>query len=289
MAEKVIRLAIPNKGRIAEPVRELIEKSGLHIRSTGDRLLLAKTVDPHVEIIFARPIDIPGYVSAGIADLGITGQDMVKERRAEVRELLDLGLGRANLVLAVMEESSVKSAADLEGARIATEFPEMTRDYFREIGVNVTVVQVSGACEATPHLGIADAIADLSSSGATLETNHLRVIGTLFPTSTVLVANLTSFASCRPKIDELTLAFESVVRARGQCYLMMNVARDSLPVVRDLLPGLSGPTVMDVASSGDLVAVHAVVGEERIYTLINQLRLAGARDILVLSVERMVR
>ncbi len=289
MAEKVIRLAIPNKGRIAEPVRELIEKSGLHIRSTGDRLLLAKTVDPHVEIIFARPIDIPGYVSAGIADLGITGQDMIKERRAEVRELLDLGFGRANLVLAVMEESSVKSAVDLEGARIATEFPEMTRDYFREIGVNVTVVQVSGACEATPHLGIADAIADLSSSGATLETNHLRVIGTLFPTSTVLVANPGSFASCRPKIDELTLAFESVVRARGQCYLMMNVARDSLPVVRDLLPGLSGPTVMDVASSGGLVAVHAVVGEERIYTLINQLRLAGARDILVLSVERMVR
>lgn len=289
MTDRILRLAIPNKGRIAGPIMELIEKSGLHIRSAGDRRLLAKTVDPHVDIIFARPIDIPGYVSAGVADLGITGQDMVRERGAGVCELLDLGLGKAALVLAVPEESPVREVRDLAGARIATEFPSITTDFFSGHNVPVTVVQVSGACEATPHLGIADAIVDLSSSGATLETNHLRVIEPVFRTCTVLISNHESYDHCREKIEELRLAFESVVRARGQCYLMMNVGRDRLPAVRDLIPGLSGPTIMDVASRENMVAVHVVVREERVYTLINQLRIAGARDILVLSIERMVR
>ncbi|MCT8337994.1 ATP phosphoribosyltransferase [Methanoculleus sp. Afa-1] len=286
----LVRLAIPNKGRIAGPINELIEKSGLHLAEGGsDRRLITRTRDPNVEILFARPIDIPEYVASGVADLGITGKDMVMERGSVVEEVLDLQTGKATLVVAVPEESDVETVADLAGAKVATEFPAITRAFFDRHNVAVTIVTVGGACEATPHLGIADAIVDLSSSGTTLRTNHLRVIDEVLTSTTVLVANPASLTAKREKIDELVLALESVIRAKGQCYLMMNVHRSALADVREVLPGLSGPTVMEVASDQNLVAVHAVVKEERVYQLINQVKRAGAKDILVMPIERIIR
>jgi ATP phosphoribosyltransferase len=286
----VVRLAIPNKGRIAGPVMDLVEKSGLHLAEAGsERRLITRPLDPHVEILFARPVDIPEYVATGAADLGITGHDMVIEREADCEEILDLQIGRAKLVLAVREDSAVKTGKQLAGKKVATEFPVITRTYFERLGVKVNVILVGGACEATPHLGIADAIVDLSSSGTTLKTNRLRVIDEVLVTSTHLIANRESLRKKKEKIDEIHLALESVIRAKGQCYLMMNVKRASLTAVKKVLPGLSGPTVMDVASSEGLVAVHAVVSEERVYMLINQLRRAGAKDILVMAIQRMIR
>jgi ATP phosphoribosyltransferase len=286
----IVRLALPNKGRIAAPVMELVEKSGLHLPETGgERRLITKTLDPHVEILFARPADIPEYVATGAADLGITGRDMVIERGSDVKDLLDLQSGRAKLVCAVLEDAAIRSVYELEGAKVATEFPAITRDFFKKQGISVNVVLVGGACEATPHLGIADAIVDLSSSGTTLKTNRLRVLADVLETSTHLIANRESLRTKKEKIDEILLAIESVVRARGQCYLMMNVKRTALEAVKNVLPSLSGPTVMDVASKEDLVAVHAVVNEERVYTLINALRRAGAKDILVMAIQRMIR
>ncbi|RXE55997.1 ATP phosphoribosyltransferase [Methanoculleus taiwanensis] len=287
--EYTIRLAMPNKGRIAQPINELIEKSGLHMLDGGERRLITRTHDPHVEILFARPIDIPEYVANGVADIGITGKDMVMERNADVAELLDLQMGRATLVVAVPEESAVGSVGDLAGARVATEFPGITKSFFEQHGIKVSIVTVGGACEATPHLGIADAIVDLSSSGTTLKTNHLRVIDEILASSTILIANKNSMQEKREKIDELVLALESVIRAKGQCYLMMNVHRSAVEDVKNVLPGLGGPTVMDVASSDNVVAVHAVVREERVYQLINQLKRAGAKDILVMPIDRMIR
>ncbi|HVP94125.1 MAG TPA: ATP phosphoribosyltransferase [Methanoregulaceae archaeon] len=285
----IIRLAIPNKGRISQPVMELMEKSGLHLLDSGQRRLISRTPDPHIEVLFARPVDIPEYVATGSADLGITGRDLVAERGSQVDQLLDLGVGKATLVLAVGEESPAKSVQDLAGAKIATEFPSITRSYFKRHKIPVDIVQVGGACEATPYLGIADAIVDLSSSGDTLRSNRLRILDEVLKTSTVLIANPVSAHEKSEKIEEVVLALESVIHARGQCYLMMNVKRSSLENVRSVLPGLSGPTVMEVASLEDLVAVHAVVAEERVYQLINLLKRAGAKDILVMSIERMIR
>jgi ATP phosphoribosyltransferase len=284
----ILRLAIPNKGRIAEPIADLIEKSGLHILGGGERQLIAKTVDPHIEILYVRPIDIPEYVTQGVADIGITGLDMVAERGSDVLELLDLKMGRARLVVAVPEDSDYSDISDLSGKKIATEFPGITRSYFRDRGIDISIVSVSGACEAAPQLGIADAIVDLTSSGTTLKTNHLVILSEVFSSSTWLIANKDSSRRYREKIDEITLALESVLRAKGQCYLMMNVRRERLDEIRSMLPGLSGPTVMDVASEQNLVAVHAVVSEERVYQLINTVKRAGAKDILVMDVQRMI-
>ncbi len=285
----IVRLAIPNKGRISGPVNDLIEKSGIRLINGGERRLIARTRDPNVEILFARPIDIPEYVASGVADLGITGRDMVMERGSAVEQILDLQIGSATLVVAVPEESDIETVADLDGAKVATEFPSITRSFFETRGLTIMIVTVGGACEVTPHLGIADAIVDLSSSGTTLRTNHLRDIEEVLTSTTILVANASALANKREKIDELVLALESVIRAKGECYLMMNVHRGALADVREVLPGLSGPTVMDVASDENLVAVHAVVKEDRVYQLINQLKLAGAKDILVMPIERIIR
>lgn len=283
-----IRLAIPNKGRISEPINELMTKSGIHIRSSGSRQLVSKTIDPQIEILFVRPIDIPEYVSKGVADMGITGLDMVAERRADVEAVLDLKFGTAKLVIAVPENSPVKFVSDMNSMRVATEFPNICEDYFKKNNIDVNIIEVSGACEATPELGIADAIADLTSSGTTLEINKLRVVGEILKSSTNVIVNKKSHVEKKEKIEEILLAFESVIAAKEMSYLMLNVERAKLDEIKTLIPGLGGPTVMEIAGS-DSVSVHAVVPSAGIYKLVNLLKRAGAHDLLVTEITRMVR
>ena len=206
----------------------------------------------------------------------------------DVAVMLDLNLVSARLVRAGPEKSPVQSVQDLAGMRIATEFPGICKKFFAEAGVDVTLIEVSGACEAAPQLGVADAIVDLTSSGTTLEINKLRIVSEILSSTTNVIANHESLATKHEKIEEILLAFESVIAAKGQCYLMLNVDTSKLDDVRSLIPGLGGPTIMDIAGSG-AVAVHAVVPHVRVYQLINQLKRAGARDILVLDITRMVR
>lgn len=217
--------------------------------------------------------------------------DLITERGANVEALLDLKFGRANLVLAVPEDSDFEKAQDLEGKKVATEFPEITRRYFEKLGVNVNVIKVSGACEMTPHVGIADAIVDISSSGTTLLINHLKAIDTAFSSTVYLIANKESLRT-KEKILDIKTAFESVLNAKKKRYLMMNVPESSLQAVKEVLPGMSGPTVMKVESSKfseeSILAVHAVVDADLIFTIVNRLKKVGARDVLVVPIERIM-
>ena len=288
----MIRIAIPNKGRLYEPTISIFKDAGLPISGGAEsRKLFAKTTDPDIHILFARAADIPEYVQDGAADVGITGMDLITERGANVEALLDLKFGRANLVLAVPEDSDFEKAQDLEGKKVATEFPEITRRYFEKLGVNVNVIKVSGACEMTPHVGIADAIVDISSSGTTLLINHLKAIDMAFSSTVYLIANKESLRT-KEKILDIKTAFESVLNAKKKRYLMMNVPESSLQAVKEVLPGMSGPTVMKVESSKfseeSILAVHAVVDADLIFTIVNRLKKVGARDVLVVTIERIM-
>jgi ATP phosphoribosyltransferase len=288
----MIRIAIPNKGRLYEPTISIFKDAGLPISGGAEsRKLFAKTTDPDIHILFARAADIPEYVQDGAADVGITGVDLITERGADVETLLDLKFGRANLVLAVPEDSDFEKAQDLEGKKVATEFPEITRQYFEKLGVNVNVIKVSGACEMTPHVGIADAIVDISSSGTTLLINHLKAIDTAFSSTVALIANKESLRT-KEKILDIKTAFESVLNAKKKRYLMMNVPESSLQAVKEVLPGMSGPTVMKVESSKfseeSILAVHAVVDADIIFSIVNKLKKVGARDVLVVPIERIM-
>jgi len=283
----MIRIAIPNKGRLHDPTVSLFKEAGLPVLEGATRKLFAKTTDPDITFLFARAADIPEYVQDGAADVGITGLDLISETGADVDVILDLKFGRAKLVLAVPDDSPIVSPQDLNGMRVATEFPNITKRYFEELGVNIEIVKVSGACEMTPHVGIADAIVDISSSGTTLLTNHLKVIEDVFSSSVRLITNRESAAE-KEKIQYIKTALESVLHAKGKRYLMMNVPADKLDAVKAVLPGLAGPTVMKVESDDSILAVHAVIDSDVIFSTVSKLKDVGACGILVVPIERMM-
>ena len=280
-----MRIAVPNKGRLHDPALKLLERAGLHVENGADRKLYADTVDPDVSVLFARAADIPEYVADGAAALGVTGLDQVRESEAELVDLLDLEFGACRLVLAAPEESAVASPEELAGGTVATEFPRITRAYFDGIGINPEIVEVSGATELTPHVDIADAIVDITSTGTTLRMNRLEEIAEVLDSSVRLFAN--PDVADDPKVRQVRTAFQSVLDADGKRYLLMNVPEDALEDVEDVIPGMGGPTVMDVAGANAL-AVHVVVNEREVFEVIPKLKAAGASDILVTEIERLV-
>ena len=279
-----MRIAVPNKGRLHEPTIDLLERAGLHLVDGADRKLYAQTADPDVTVLFVRTGDIPAYVADGTADVGITGYDQVRESGAELSELLDLSYGSCRIVLAAPEDDDIERVADLEGGTVATEFPRVTREYFDKQGVDVEIVEVSGATELTPLVDIADGIADISSTGTTLRMNRLAVIDEVLSSSVRLFAGA---AADDPKIEQVATALESVLAAEGRRYLMMNVPEDDLEAVKEVIPGMGGPTVMEVAGE-DQLAVHAVVDQDRVFETISDLKSVGASDVLVTEIERLV-
>ncbi|MFP4625401.1 MAG: ATP phosphoribosyltransferase [Natronomonas sp.] len=280
-----MRIAVPNKGRLHDPAVGLLERAGLHVENGADRKLYADTVDPEVSVLYARAADIPEYVADGAAALGVTGLDQVRESGRDLVELLDLEFGACKLVLAVPEMSGISSPDELDGGTIATEFPRITGAYFDEIGVDPDIVEVSGATELTPHVDMADAIVDITSTGTTLRMNRLKVLDDVLESSVRLFANPDVVQDS--KVAQVRMAFRSVIDAEGKRYVMMNVPEASLPDVEDVIPGMGGPTVMDVAGR-DTVAVHVVVNEREVFEVIPELKAAGATDILVTEIERLV-
>ncbi|QLG60817.1 ATP phosphoribosyltransferase [Halorarum salinum] len=282
-----MRIAVPNKGRLHEPTMDLLERAGLHVEETADRQLYADTVDPDVSILFARAADVPEYVADGAADLGVTGLDQARESGHDLADLLDLGFGRCRLVLAAPEDGDIADPGDVEGLTIATEFPAVTRAYLAERDIDADVVEVTGATELTPHVEMADAIVDITSTGTTLQVNRLAVVDEVLASSVRLFAR--PDVADDPKVREVETAFSSVIAADGKRYLMMNAPSDRLEDVKDVIPGMGGPTVMDVADGEeDHVAVHAVVDEREVFGVISDLKAVGASDILVTEIERLV-
>lgn len=277
-------VAIPNKGRLSEPSVELLREAGIRIENI-ERRLIVPTNNPNINVLFARAKDIPNYVSNRSADVGITGYDMVVESNAEVEILLKLGFGKARLVIAVPVNSEIRSIEDLNGKRVATEFKNIAERFFRDRGLNVRVVEVSGACENAPYIGIADAILDLTSTGTTLRMNNLRVVEEVLETEAVLIANRD--VSEDFEVRALVTSVRGVLNAKGMMYLMMNVPENVLDDVKRIVPGLKGPTVMKV-EDGEMLAVHVVVQEDRLFEVLERLKKIGARDILIIPIQRLI-
>lgn len=190
---KGLIIAVPNKGRLMQPTHELLDRAGLK-RMNDDRVYLSNTTLAGVQILAVRATDIPVYVYYGIADLGITGRDIITEVGLEVYELADLSYGSCDLVVAVKKESACKQPTDItSGSKIATEFPNLTKQYFTDNGVQVEVITLRGAVEIAPILGLADAITDLSVTGKTLEKNGLRPIGRIMGSTARLICNKVSY------------------------------------------------------------------------------------------------
>jgi len=286
----MVRIALPNKGRLATETRDLLERAGLAFEASSERALQASLGGEFVAL-FVRAQDIPEFVADGAADLGITGLDLIVESGRDVLDVLDLGFGRCRVVIAAREDSDIEDMCDVPaGARVATVFPSMARACFAARQCDVTIVPVSGAAEIAPHLGVADIIVDITSTGSTLKVNGLREIETILESSARLIARPGLLASTEGErtTRELATALESVLRAQGKRYLMANVPRAALQQVKRIIPGISGPTIIDVLNGGDHVAAHAVVDATDIYRVIAQLKQIGAEGILVTRIERLM-
>lgn len=286
MTDRRMTLAVPNKGRLVEPALALLRDAGL-LFEERDRRLVSRVENVDLDILFVRTGDVIEFVGDGVADLGVTGQDLLTEAGSELPVIRALGFGRCRLTAAVPEESPVRATADLAGCRVATSHPRTAAAWFAEREIAVEIVPLSGAVEVAPRLGVADAIVDLVSTGETLATNGLRAIGDLIASEAVLVGGGGAVDGRRDAVNRLNTMLGAVLEGRKRRYLMMNAPEERLPALEALLPGLESPSVIPLAHAG-MIAVHAVVGADDVWGLLPRLKAAGASGILVLPIEKLV-
>lgn len=292
-----LKLAIQKSGRLADDSLSLLERSGLKFAKSKDKLFWFGETLP-IDLLLVRDDDIPRLLLAGVCHLGIVGGNVAQEKALEqvksvpdrrFEPLIGLGFGRCRLMLAAPEQGPIRAAADLAGKRLATSYPELTRQYLNQQGIQADIVVLNGAVEIAPSMGSADAIVDLVSTGTTLRANHLDIIDEVL----VSEAGLYRCPNTLPEEAEALIAklltrIEGVRQAAEAKYVMMHAPKAKLPEITALLPGAETPTVLNLDGDPDRVALHAVCTEQVFWEHLERLKSAGASAILVLPVEKML-
>lgn len=278
----MIKIAIPNKGRLFKPTLELLRKAGYRPKDFDERKLSVESTCGGINFLFLRTDDIGPYVQSRVADLGITGFDIVIEKGLSVEKVLDLNFGDCRLVLAGPEGQKLK-----DGVRIATKFRAITEKYLKGKGIQAEIIESSGATEIKPKLGLADFIVDITSTGTTIEMNDLIVYDVLMGSNAVLIANQQSCKVFKAEIADIKLAFESVLLAENRSYVMFNISKDILAKIIDRVPCMRAPTIVQT-SDESVVSVQTVVPTNDISKTITMLKNLGTTDILVMDIQRVV-
>jgi len=281
---KTLKIAIQKSGRLNEKSVELLKNCGLNFENYKSSLISPVSNFP-LEILFLRDDDIPEYVQDGIADLGIVGENVIKETEVEVNYLQRLGFGKCSLKIAVPNNNDIQSLADLNGKAIATTYPVILRKFLQEQGIQSDIRTISGSVEISPGLGLSDAICDLVSTGGTLKSNGLKPFADVMSSEAVLIGSKATDGN--HLVQELIQRIQSVLRAKETKYVVLNVHKDNLDAVIALLPGVKSPSVVPLAEA-DWVAVHTVIPERDFWDRISQLKQAGAQGIVVMPIEKII-
>lgn len=283
-----LKLAVQRSGRLTDDTLSLLHAIGLEFESYGQRLFSHCRNFP-LSILYGRDDDIPDYVARGTVDLGIVGRNLIHEEGIVAEELLALGYGYCTLIVGVLRDSAVQRPEELKNARIATSYPNSARQFFQDLGGNPEIITISGSVEVAPSLGLSDAVVELTATGSTLILNDLRQIHTILESEAVLVASPESMAdpAKRANIDRLIMRIDAVRAAKRYKYVMMNAPASALEEIRRVIPGMKSPTVVPLADPG-WVAVHTALEEEAFWESIERLRQAGATEILVSSLEKIL-
>jgi ATP phosphoribosyltransferase len=281
-----LRLAVPNKGRLAAPAVALLHEAGYRFEA-DDRRLFAPCENFPLDLLFVRAEDIPEYTADGVVDLGITGSNLVLERARTVAGGMALGFGHCSLQVAVPDDRPLVKISDLMGRSVATSHPRATAQFFAERSVPVELIEISGAVEITPLLGVADAIVDLVSTGSTLAVNGLHAIDTILESEAHLIRHPELSSEKAELTRQIETMLASVIAARRRKYVMMNAPASALELIKTVIPGMQSPTVMSLADPG-MIAVHAVVDTDQVWALLGPLKAMGATSILVLPIEKLI-
>jgi ATP phosphoribosyltransferase len=289
-----IRVAIQKSGRLSERSLSLLQNCGLHFARSKDKLFWFGQDFP-VDLLLVRDDDIPRMLLDGVCELGIVGENIAEEVMLDrnggtgLEKLRVLPFGGCRLSLAIPEDSPIESAKELDGARIATSYPALTRSLLKARGISASIVELSGSVEIAPRLGTADAISDLVSTGSTLRANHLRELEVIFQSNAALYGTAQKLeAEKQQLLNQLLSRLDGVLQAAESKYIMLHAPRSAVDEITRLIPGAEHPTVMELTGVPDRVALHAVCRETLFWEHLEALKAAGASAILVLPVEKML-
>lgn len=292
-----LRIAVQKSGRLSDDSIALLKAIGIKLQ-IRDRLLIAHSTNQSIDLLRVRDDDIPGLVMDGVVDLGFIGENELEEKMLErkasnkpheFKTLRRLDYGGCRLSIAVPTELNYESIASLEGKKVATTYPYLLERFFAEKGIKAQAVMLTGSVEVAPRAGVADAICDLVSTGATLEANGLREEDEVFVSKAVLIQKSDNL---RPEkqalVTRLLPRIDGVLQAKESKYIMLHAPKDYLEQVKSLLPGAENPTVLPLAGLDDRVAIHVVSSETLFWETMEKLKALGCSSILVLPIEKMM-
>lgn len=283
-----LKIAIQKEGRLTEETVSLLRQAGLDFGSYNQKLFSVCRNFP-LEIYYVRDDDIPFYVSSGLVDLGILGQNILNEERPKIKKMLNLRFGYCSLILAVPKESGITDIKEMEGKIIATSYPQSAKTFFKSKNVSVKIVEIAGSVEITPVMGVADGIVDITATGSSLALNNLRIIEKLYNSEAVLICNNKSILSSDKKvlIDKFVYRLKGILSAKNYKYLIMNIPEKKLDRFLKNFSSLKLITVVPYARK-DQVTVQAVLKENVFWETVERLKQNGASEIFVLPVEKII-
>lgn len=292
-----LTIAIQKSGRLSKESMNLLNACGVKFSVNEARLIAHSTSHP-IDLLRVRDDDIPGLVMDGVVDLGLVGENVLEEARLEriatdslaaYQPLRSLEFGQCRLSVAVPKESSYRSIQDLEGQRVATTYPQLLKRYFKDNNVNARTVMLTGSVEVAPRAGLAEAICDLVSTGATLEANGLVEKDVIFRSQAQLIQRADNLPESKQAIiNQLLPRIDGVQMARESKYIMLHAPKSKLDEVVELLPGAETPTLLPLSHTDDQVAVHMVSTEKLFWKTMEDLKSIGCSSILVLPIEKMM-
>jgi ATP phosphoribosyltransferase len=282
----MIKIAIQKSGRLNEESLGMLKKCGISIDNGKDQLKAAARNFP-MEVLYLRNGDIPQYLRDGVVDLAIIGENLIHEKGKDLNIIENLGFSKCRVSIAVPKEMSFNNIKELQGKRIATSYPNTVNQFLEENNISADLHIINGSVEIAPNIGLADAICDIVSSGSTLFKNNLKEVAKIFESQAVLVEAPMLSSEKREVVNKLRFRLGTVLRAKKSKYILLNAPNDKIGLISKILPVLKSPTVLPLAQEG-WSSLHSVIDESSFWDVIEELKAAGAEDILVCPIEKMV-
>lgn len=283
----MLKLAIQKSGRLHEDSMKLIKECGIDINNNIKDQLKAYASNFPIELFFLRDDDIPQYVEDGVADIGFVGENVIYESSKDVDVVEELGFGKCRLSFAVPKGVEYNGSEFLEGKKIATSYPLLVNAFLKNNKLSAEIHEISGSVEIAPGIGLADVICDLVSSGSTLFMNGLKEVEVILHSQSALIRNRDLTNEKQEILDKLLFRIQTVRKAKNKKYVLMNVPDINIQKIVEILPGMKSPTILPLAEKG-WSSVHTVLSENEFWDNIEKIKAAGAEDILVLPIEKMV-
>ena len=282
----MIKIAIQKSGRLNKESLRLLKKCGIYIDNRKDQLKAPARNFP-MEVFYLRNGDIPQYVRDGVVDLAIIGENLIYEKGKDLTIIENLDFSKCRVSIAIPKEVDFNDINELNGKRIATSYPNTVKQFLDENGISADLHIINGSVEIAPNIGLADAICDIVSSGSTLFKNNLKEVVKILESQAVLIQSPNLSAGKLEIVDKLLFRLSTVIRAKKSKYILMNAPNEKIDLISSILPVLKSPTVLPLAQEG-WSSMHSVIDESSFWEVIDELKVAGAEDILVCPIEKMV-